>query len=153
MTGQPEEVPPIARIVMPAVEQSGYRAYPLVDHVADKVAATFDGYGENKQNPSTRFRDLVDLVAISLGATIAADAQMAAMQSEADRRGVTLPARFDVPDRALWERGYAAEAQRSLLPIAHTLDEALDVVRPFLDPLLDGTACGTWDRDGQRWTE
>jgi len=62
MTGQPEEVPPIARIAMPAVEQSGYRAYPLVDHVADKVAATFDGYGENKQNPSTRFRDLVDLV-------------------------------------------------------------------------------------------
>jgi hypothetical protein len=152
MTGQPEEVPPIARIAMPAVEQSGYRAYPLVDHVADKVAATFDGYGENKQNPSTRFRDLVDLVAISLGATIAADAQMTAMRSEAERRGVTLPDRFDVPDRALWERGYAAEAQRSLLPIAHTLDEALDVVHPFLNPLLDGTARGSLDRNGRRWT-
>jgi len=87
---------PIAGIAMPAVEQSGYRAYPLVDHVADKVAATFDGYGQNKQNPSTRFRDLVDLVAISLGATIAADAQMAAVRSQEDRRAVALPARFDV---------------------------------------------------------
>jgi len=26
--------------VIPEVEQRGYRAYPLVDHVADKIAAT-----------------------------------------------------------------------------------------------------------------
>jgi hypothetical protein len=153
MTGQPDEMPPPARVAMPAVEQRGYRVYPLVDHVADKVVATFDGYGHAKQNPSTRFRDLVDLVAISLGATIAAEAQCAALRSEAERRDVTLPARFDVPDRALWEPGYAAEARNSLLPIAHTLDEALDVVRPFLDPLLAGTARGTWDKDRRQWTE
>jgi hypothetical protein len=52
---------------------------------------------------------------------------------------------LDVPARDLWERGYAAEAARSLLPIARTLDEALAVVRPFLDPLLQDSAAGWWD--------
>ena len=42
MTGQPEDVPPLARGVILDVEQRGYRAYPLVDHVADKVAATYE---------------------------------------------------------------------------------------------------------------
>jgi hypothetical protein len=152
MTGSPEDMPALARVAMPDVSQSGYKVYPLVDHVADKVAATFDGYGRDKRSPSTRFRDLVDLVAISLGATIDADPQMQALRTETTRRGVKLPDQFDVPDRKLWESGYSAEARRSLLPIAHDLDEALDVVRPFLDPLLDGTAEGTWDPAARRWT-
>src|SRR5579863_51369 len=63
VTGTPDEVPPLARIVMPDVEQHGYRAYPLADHIADKIAATIQLYGQ-AQAPSTRYRDLVDLVAI-----------------------------------------------------------------------------------------
>jgi hypothetical protein len=151
MTGQPEEMPALARVAMPEVSQSGYKVYPLVDHVADKVVATFDGHGHDKRIPSTRFRDLVDLVAISLAARVDAGSQINAVESEASRRNVSLPDRFDVPDRTLWQSGYAAEARRSLLPIAHGLDEALEVVRPFLDPLLDGTARGTWDPQAQAW--
>jgi hypothetical protein len=49
-------------------------------------------------------------------------------------------------------RGYVAEAERSLLPTARTLDLALAVVRPFVDPLLAGTAIGTWDPKHGRWT-
>lgn len=45
MTGEPEDVPPLARVVMPDVEQHGYRAYPLVDHVADKACAIFERMG------------------------------------------------------------------------------------------------------------
>jgi hypothetical protein len=136
---------------MPDVEQRGYRAYPLVDHVADKVVATFDRYGEIGA-PSTRYRDLVDLVAIALGASVDAERQMAALTSEASRRGVALPRHFDVPDRELWERGYAAEARRSLLTVARSLDEALAVVGCFLDPLLNGTAAGRWEPGERRWS-
>jgi hypothetical protein len=150
MTGEPENMPPLARVVMPDVEQHGYRVYPLVDHVADKVAATFDRYGDTEA-PSTRYKDLVDLVAIVTEASVTAKAQMKALASEAKRRGITLPKHFGVPARDLWERGYAAEAGRSLLPVARTLDEALAVVSPFLDPLLDGTAVGTWDPKQGRW--
>lgn len=150
MTGQPEDVPPLARGMIPEVEQRGYLAYPLVDHVADKVAATYERHGDDLR-PSTRFRDLVDLVAIVGGASVEAGRQMAALRSEFDRRGLELPHGFDVPDRALWEPGYAAEARRSLLDTAQTLDAALGVVRLLVDPLLDGTAEGSWEPSRQRW--
>lgn len=150
MTGEPEPVPPLARVVMPDVDQHGYRAYPLVDHVADKIAAMFELHGE-KGAPSTRYKDLVDIVAIVISASVDAGPQLTALRSEAERRGITLPVRFSVPDRALWERGYAAEAGRSLLPVAHTLDDALAIVTPFLDPLLDGSTAGTWDAKQHGW--
>lgn len=150
MTGQPDPVPPLAQGVIPEVEQHGYRAYPLADHVADKIAATYEEHGEARR-PSTRYRDLVDLVAIVNGASVSAEAQSFAVRSEFDRRGLTVPGHFDVPDPALWERGYAAEARRSLLDAARTLDGALAVVRPFIDPILDGTAAGSWERSARRW--
>jgi hypothetical protein len=152
MLGEPDQVAALAEVDMPDVSQRGYRAYPLVDHVADKVAATVQRYGA-AQRPSTRFRDLVDLVAISQGASIDAQEQIRAVTSEGERRGIVLPETFEVPDRALWESGYAAEANRSLLAAAHTLDEALAVVRPFVDPVLVGTARGTWDHGHGAWVE
>ncbi len=150
MTGEPENVPALAGVAMPQVEQHGYRAYPLVDHVADKVVATFDQYGE-MGHPSTRYKDLVDLVAIASEASVEARAQMNALASEAERRQIALPDHFTVPDQDLWERGYAAEAGRSLLTVGRTLNEALDLVQPYLDPLLDGSARGRWDSKDSRW--
>jgi hypothetical protein len=152
MTGEPDAVPPLASLRMPDVEQHGYRAYPLVDHVADKIIAMLERHGD-RERPSTRFKDLVDLVAIVSGASVEADDQHASLRSEAARRGMSLPATFDVPDRAIWERGYAAEAGRSLLRMARTLDGALDTVRPFVEPLLTGTAGGRWDRGRHRWSD
>lgn len=150
MTGQPDEVPPIASVSMPNIEQHGYRAYPLPDHVADKICGILERHGD-ADLPSTRYRDLVDLVAIVSGASIDASDQLRALSSEVARRGLTLPRRFDVPDRALWEPGYAAEADRSFLTTSRTLDEALGVVRPFVDPLIDGTAAGGWNPAEGAW--
>jgi len=151
MTGEPEAMPPLARVMMPDVEQHGYRVYPLVDHIADKVAATVERYGDGDR-PSTRFKDLVDLVAIVIGASVDAEAQRQALHSEAERSQITLPDRFDVPDREMWETGYAREDGESLLPIAYTLDDALVIVRAFVDPVLNGTARGSWDPEQSIWT-
>lgn len=74
---------------------------------------------------------------------MAAEPQLTALRFVAGWRGIALPPRFSVPDRALWEPGYAAEAGRSLLPVARILD-ALATVAPFLDPLLNGIAAGRW---------
>lgn len=152
MTGEPDAVPPLARLALPDVEQHGYRAYPLVDHIADKVVATFQLYGA-MQLPSTRYRDLVDLVAIVTGASVTATAQLRALHSEANRRDARLPRRFDVPDRRQWVPGYAKAADESLLSRARTLDEALVIVRPFVDPLLDETAAGVWHPASGHWTD
>lgn len=151
MTAQPDDVPPLARGVIPEVQHRGYKAYPLVDHIADKVAATYERYGP-QHNPSTRYRDLVDLVSIVVGASVAAKAQREALVSEFQRRGLQLPTHFDVPDRGMWDTGYGREARRSLLRVGQTLEEALAVVRPFINPLLVGTAAGSWDPERRRWS-
>ena len=152
MTGQPDDVPPLARGVIPDVEQHGYRAYPLVDHIADKVAAMYERHGDGRL-PSTRYRDLVDLVAIVAAVSVDAEPQIVALRSEFERRGLRWPERFVAPDRALWERGYAAEARRSLLRSEQSLDDALAAVRPFVDPLLDSSAHGRWNPETRTWTD
>ena len=151
MTGEPEHVPPLAPLALSGLAQHGYRAYPLVDHIADKIPATVQRYGTMRL-PSTRYKDLVDLVSISAAASVSASAQAVALTSEAERRGVTLPCQFTLPDRQLWERGYSAEAARSLLPItARTVDEALAAVRPFVEPVFDRRAVGVWDPRRRAW--
>lgn len=150
MTRASEQMPALARVTMPDVEQHGYRVYPLVDHVADKIAATFDRYGKSR-SPSTRYKDLVDLVAIASAASVEADAQIVALRSEVGRRGIELPATFEVPDRAAWKRGYDAEAARSLLEVATTLEEALELMARFADPLLDDSARGEWNPRAGGW--
>jgi nucleotidyltransferase AbiEii toxin of type IV toxin-antitoxin system len=151
MTGTPDDVPPLPRVALPGLDRPGYRAYPIVDHIADKLCAIVDRYGESRR-PSTRYKDLLDLVSLITAADIRAQEQLRALNSEAARRSLTLPTQFTVPDPELWERGYAAEAQRAVKPIAATLDEALAIVRPFLEPLLTNNASGTWKPDVGAWT-
>jgi nucleotidyltransferase AbiEii toxin of type IV toxin-antitoxin system len=150
MTGTPDHVPPLTALGIPGLAQPGYRVYPLVDHIADKTCAIL-GRQANGQRPSTRFKDLVDLVSLIANVGAPAEAQRRALLSEADRRSIVLPARFDVPDVALWEPGYAAEARRAVVPTVGGLADALVLVRPYLDPLLSGTAAGTWDPEARRW--
>jgi Nucleotidyl transferase AbiEii toxin, Type IV TA system len=150
MTGKPDNVAALTDIALPGLPQPTYRAYPLPDHIADKVCAILERQGVAGR-PSTRFKDLVDLVTLVAHASPAADEQYNTFASEARRRGFILPRRFEVPDRKLWESGYAAEARRAYLPQARTLAEALAMLRPFIDPLLDRTAVGQWNPDHRSW--
>ncbi|GLU50504.1 nucleotidyl transferase AbiEii/AbiGii toxin family protein [Nocardiopsis ansamitocini] len=150
MTGTAEDIPPLPPLDVPGLERSGYRAYPLVDHIADKTCAILERHGPERR-PSTRFKDLVDIVSIVNRAALSADEQRNALYSEAERRVLVLPREFSVPDRSLWEPGYAAEAARALALPADTLDRALAAVSLFLDPLLHGTAQGNWDPHTASW--
>ncbi len=150
MTGIPDEMPPLTPIDIPGLARPNYRVYPLVDHIADKVAAIVERRRDGGR-PSTRFKDLADLVAI-LGCTaVTADAQSRALRSESDRRDLDLQAPFDVPDRRLWETGYAAEARRAPRLRARSLEDALAMVTPFVNPLLLGTAAGVWNPRTGDW--
>ncbi len=150
MTGTPDDVPALTPIDIPGLDRSGYRAYPLVDHIADKTCAVVERYGP-AQRPSTRYKDLVDLVTLARHARVDGSQQSHALRTEAGRRGMPLPATFDVPDRGRWQTGYAAEARRAVGVMAATLDDALAVVRPFLDPILAGKASGCWSPERRMW--
>ena len=154
MTGRPDDVSPLARVGMPDIEQHDYRVFAPARRSRRRQdrRACFQRYGPDEV-PSTCYKDLVDLVAIVTRASVDADLQRAALASEADRRASSLSRLiFFVPDRALCQRGYAAEAGRSLLTLARTLDEALQIVLPFADPLLEGNATGRWIPDDGRWS-
>lgn len=150
MLGEPDTVPPLTGIEPLEQERIHWRAYPLTDHVADKVCAILERHDDR---PSTRFKDLIDLVAIAQRASVPAAPQVAALAKEARRRHLDLPPAFAIPDRRLWERGYRAEARRTVGLAETTLDAAITAIHPFLDPLLDQTADGKWDPHKQRWSQ
>jgi Nucleotidyl transferase AbiEii toxin, Type IV TA system len=144
IVGTPDTVAPLTDIEPLDRARTHWRAYPIEDHVADKVLGIIEPH---ESGPSTRYQDLIDLVAIRTRCVVKASDARQALLSESSRRGVPLPTHFDVPDHRLWTRGYAAEARRTVGLPAPTLDAALQAARPFLDPLLDGTASGTWSPD------
>lgn len=150
LTGHPDPVRPLTDIEILTSPRTTWQAYPLVDHVADKVCAIIE---RHQGQPSTRYKDLVDLVAIVHHATVAASLQSEALGREGRRRGLSLPRRFDVPDRRMWEQGYRAEARRTTGLDEANLDAALTTVTPFLNPLLAGTATGSWDPLTQKWLD
>jgi predicted nucleotidyltransferase component of viral defense system len=133
------------------------RMWPLEDHVADKIAAMYERHGEG-QRPSTRFKDLVDLVLIALNSPVRAGAAHAALHREVARRRAAgtrllLPERFEVPDPA-WIAGYRASATgaRDLPDDYRTLAGATPVADAFVSPLLgEQPPPGTWDCVTHSW--
>lgn len=150
MVGLPEDVEPLLGLGLAGRPTANWRAYPLVDHVADKVCAIFE---RHNGMPSTRYKDLIDLLAISRNAVLDAELQLEALREEAQRRGLTLPAAFEVPAPELWEPGYRAEARRTSGLDITNLQTAVATIRPFLNPLLNTSATGVWDPLAATWHE
>jgi hypothetical protein len=153
MTGSPDDVPPLVPIDLPGVVQTRYRAYPLVDHVADKTCALFETYERAGGQPdsSTRYRDLVDLVVFAHTAAVDARALATAISSEFDRRCMALPPRLAVPDGTGWRTGYARAARDAPVLRERDLETALATAARFIDPVLAGVAAGTWDCENLVW--
>lgn len=60
MTGVPDHVSSVVEISIPGIEQPGYRAYPLVDHVADVTSLVACGMpGFSHRNPVSTTRPFV----------------------------------------------------------------------------------------------
>lgn len=153
MTGAPDEVPPLLPIDLPGVPRTRYLAYPVADHIADKVCAMCELHrraGEAAE-PSTRYRDLVDLVVFAHRVTVSADALTTAVRSEFERRQMALPDRLSVPDGAGWRAGYARAARDAPALAERDVDSALAVAARLIDPVLAGDAAGTWDPGRRAW--
>lgn len=116
------------------------------------VIAMYETHGQAAL-PSTRFRDLVDLMIIidrRIGAELAANAVTAGMTTEQSRRGIIIPTDLPVPGPQ-WVSGYNRLATPLLPRDLNRLNGALTLLRPFVVPILAGTADGRWDPASRHW--
>lgn len=125
----------------------------MSDQIADKVCARYTTYGAQQQ-PSSRYRDLVDLVLIIQSSPIDAADTLAALALQAQVRQITLPPAMRSP-AAGWTNAYQQQAARTprLLKELHDLDVALTFFGRCLNPLLaNTTTSGVWEPAAASWT-
>jgi len=152
-TQPPDTVPPTTPI--PAAASSGppWRVYPIADHLADKVCATYQ-YADPAR--STRFHDLVDIALIACNLTVRAGDLVLALETESRRRGITLPPGYLPPDQAMWERGFT-KLRRAVGPLGArwpSYPEAVAIAQALLDPVLAGKRHeGMWDAAKRQWID
>ncbi len=155
ITGEPDAVSPLVPLKLPGLVTSTYSAYPIADHVADKVCALLETHMRSSglQESSTRFRDLADLAIFAHAISISASDLALALASEAMRRSLRLPARLAAPTGRDWPRGYTRVARDAPRLVERDLASAIETVSRFIDPVLAKTARGRWDPQTLCWQD
>lgn len=133
---------------LPKLPSNDYRLYPIVDQIADKVCATLTVYNGR---PSTREKDLVDLVILAATHDVCGDKLRRALEVEVRMRAFALPHVFEVP--STWGARYAKLAWTvpACAPFG-SVDLAMGLMRGFIDPVLSGSVAGMrWDHQRLVW--
>ena len=141
--------PPANRLDLPRLPSNDYRLYPIVDQIADKVCATMADYSGR---PSSREKDLVDLVIIAKTQTVSADSLKRAIDAEARARSLIPFIELTIPPT--WGRRYAKEAKDVPYCAGYrSVDLAGELMRAFIAPVLRGEVPGkTWSPDSLAWS-
>lgn len=150
ITGPPEVVDPRVALDIPELSTPRYLLYPVTDHIADKVCATFDLYGTSR-SPSSRVRDLVDLVVIARTQTVRSGSLAQSIRSEQVRRELAPIGHFVTPSG--WRTAYAGIARDVVECSGHrSYAAAISLVEAFLDPVLTGDLTDAeWEPQASRW--
>jgi hypothetical protein len=148
VTAPIENVEPANRITLTRLGgQHPYRLYPLVDHLADKVCAIHELHNGN---PSTRVRDLVDVLVYAATESVDGAALRIAIASEALHRGMGPIVSFEPP--AIWAAQFARVARDAASIIGKpSYAEAVEAAAAFIQPALHGGHSGTWSPAGSSW--
>jgi hypothetical protein len=149
LTAEPTITAPASALDLPRLAMFEYRLYPVADQIADKVCATMQRYGDR---PSSREKDLVDLVVLAVTQDIDGTALTRAITTEISRRGMDPFEHFDVP--AEWGPAYERLANRvPYCADVRRIEAARDLASALIDPALNGTATGlTWRATTRRWS-
>lgn len=147
MTAEPELASPLEPVRIPGLPRVPYRLYPLVDQITDKVVAMAGSYAGR---PSSRYRDLVDLVLIATTQGIDADALRSALLGGLGRTDLQPDLRLELPS-ADWPEGYRRIATEVPDLAYDDAGEALGIVRRLVEPVLAGLTNARWNPGRQRW--
>lgn len=144
---QTYHLPRIVAIGLPPVTVLGY---PLTMVIAEKVVTAID-----RGLANTRWRDFADLYAISRLHAMDANELSTSVSAVANWRGVTpttlLPRLEQMGRQAQprW-RSWRTRSHRSdEIPASFT--DVLSAIAAFADPVLAGTADGSWNPTAQAW--
>ncbi len=125
-------------------------AIPLTRHLAEKVHAYSRTYGE-AHTPSTRPKDLIDILLIESAADIDARALRDALKDTfSERKRQPLPSSLPPPP-AIWADPYRRLADS--VNIERDLLAAYARAAAFLDSVLAGNAHGRWDARHHTWNQ
>ena len=148
LTAEPTITAPVSALHLPRLVGFEYRLHPVVDQIADKVCATMQRYDDR---PSSREKDLVDIVVLAVTQDIDGTALTTAIRTEISRRGMDPIEHFIVP--AHWGPAYEKLA-RGVPYCADVdgIDAARNLASALVDPALDGTARGhRWQATAKDW--
>lgn len=148
-------VTPLIDLAWPA-DWPDARLYPIVNHLADKVCAMYE---RHRGSPSSRYRDLADILLISQRENVDGRYAQLALRTEARRRRLTgapgvelvLPPTFQPPGPAWPDRYPAAARQVPGLKGCTTWEEAATAAEAFLTPLLAPGPPGNWNPADAAW--
>lgn len=141
-----EVTEPANRLKLPRLVSYPYRLYPITNQIADKVCATIADY---RGRPSSREKDLVDLVVIAVTHHVDAATLRQAITSECAKRRLPFPDQFTIP--AHWGAAYAKLAKNTPAQ-PYPIAAARTLVRDFIDPVLTGRAAGVWQPESRVWS-
>lgn len=127
---------------------------PVENHLADKICAMYERHGP-EQKPSTRMRDLADIVRILQQLPFDAARLHTVLEREAGRRKIQLSSEIVVPGPD-WARDFPkaakdfAEYPVELRPV----EASLDVAGQCLNPILAGDRReGAWQPTSSSWAD
>lgn len=138
-------------VVVPSVRAPQISLYPVVDHIADKVCATHAVYGRGR--PSSRERDMVDLVLFAVSHPVPGGRLRNAIAMEWNHRKLNGTPRFEPPPT--WRDRYPKLARPVPALVDHTsFDVARTLLADFLDPVFTGRADGcVWSPTSKAWEQ
>ncbi len=150
-----ERIEPVTRLAVARIPTFDYLVYPVEESVADKVCATMSTYRGGM--PSSRVRDLVDLV-IYLTTERMDGSLLSACLSRELRMGHMGEGRpFSVPDswKGPFEPTYRKLAKESDLPAEfREIGAAEQMVAGCVNAALDGYSKGKqWDAESLCWRD
>lgn len=126
---------------------------PAENHLADKICALYETHHGEKRRPSTRYRDLADMIRFVKDVPFDAAQLILVLKHEQQRRKIQLPHQLSSPHLS-WEKEYPKAARtfaqypQHLLP----LDKALDYAGTCLNEILNTTrTTGYWNPEHQQW--
>lgn len=145
----PDRVRPANRLEVEGLETCDYLVYPLPDQLADKLCAIMELQPGGR--PSSRMKDLADVVAYAASERFDLGQLRRAVRSECAKRGMDVPGGFAAPSE--WRPRFGAFARSVGLPGAFaSFEAASELAGRFFGPALgDEPEGGTWDPGRLVW--